>query len=380
MKRRWVHILLLLLFTAGCGQTIQETVSPVIQESNQGGHKKVVIMPFSDYTMDSSPYGYWRRNVLLVEALQDELQRFGFATTMQEDVIGFLLERGIIREAEVNNEFSAETATLQAEMEKGWSDEMKGELARAIYQNVSRAGGGTDDKYWNNERLISLDLHSLRSIGNAFLADYVIRGRIIELSEGEEDSFNPLQTGVLPFFFKVGTRTVFGVAKSDDYEMIDKMAIGALMGSALAPDNFPINDKSTEVVGHPLFGSVETTNNAVTYNALVWGAVGGAVAHLAHEGGKVNRAVVQLRMVVQDAKTGQIIWANRSEMRVTPKSAYAEDEHDMLLAQAIKHAVGSLMQNFVATQYSGMCVRVDQGGSLSTYPRAGGGECYQKAY
>ena len=371
MRRKWIWVLLVAPLVASCGYNVQETVSPVVPVSDLGEHKRVVILPFADYTQGSSPQGYWRRNILVMEALQDELHRHNFKPAMQEDVINYMLERGIIKETENNRQVSMETTTLLTEMESSWSDEMKGELARAIYQNVTAAQGGKDAKYWNSERLIALDVHTLRSLGNAFAADYVVRGRVVEFATDEEDSFNPMQTGILPFFFKFGQRTVFGVAKSDEYEMIDKMAIGALMGSGLAPSDYPLEgDTKTTVAGHPRFGAVETfTDSLPLQNAMIWGGVGAAAAHLAHKGGKVNRAAVQLRMVVQDAATGEIVWANRAEVRVTPQSAYADQDHDTLLRRAIQHATSNLVRNFLATRQGGFVVRRDDSGTLSTYPR-----------
>jgi hypothetical protein len=371
MKSKWVVILLLLPLVVSCGYQVEETITPVVPVSNYGKHKKVVILPFADYSPGSSPQDYWRRNVLVSEAIQDEFNRHGFVPAVQEDVISYLLERGIIKETGIMQNISPETITLNNELDKEWSAQMQGELARAIYQNISRAEEG-NNKYWSTERLISLDHQTLRSLGYAFTADYVVRGRIVDFSLGEDDSFNPVQTGILPFFFKFGQRTVFGVAQSDNYEMIDKMAIGALMGAGLAPSDFPIGDDTESAfVGHPRFGGevVSWTTDYAAENALIWGAIGAVAAHLAHKGGRVNRADVQLRMVVQDPATGGIVWANRAQVKVTPKSAYGDSDYDALLSQAIRHSVASLMQNFLASRHSGIVVKRDPSGALVTYPK-----------
>ncbi len=370
MQRKWFWALLVLPFLGACGTTTVDMVHPVVRTSAVGAMKKVVVLPFADYTPADSPLGYWRRNILVTEALQDEMLRFGFVPAIHEDVIGYLLERNIIQDTTPRGELSVENAVLEEELGKDWSQGMKAELVRALSLNAAR--DQNSGKYWTTQRLIALDHQRIGDIGRAFGADYVVRGRIMVFKTGQEDSFNPLQTGILPFFFKVGTRTVFGVAQSDTYEMIDKMAIGGLIGAAVADDNWPVEDDDVTLVGHPRFGGgLVGEEDYASLNTAIWGAAAAGIAHLAHKGGRVDSATVQIRMVVQNARTGEIVWTNRAEVKVTPKSAYGERSEDVLIAQAIQQASGRLVDNFIASETGRKIVRINSDGTFYVTPAGG---------
>jgi hypothetical protein len=370
MIRKCMAIGLWLLVLSGCGTSVMELKTPVARESSAGEFKRVVVLPFSDYTPEDSLYGYWRRNVLINEALTDELIRFGFSSVIYEDVIAYLLDRGIIQDATPDEGKSAATTTLEKELAKDWSAGMKAEILRAIYQN--EANRRAAEPYWNKERLISLDSDAVRGLGARFRADYVLRGRVLVFQSGQEDSFNPVQTGLLPFFFKVGSRTVFGVAQSDTYEMIDKMAIGGLVGAALAKDNWPVEDNDKKFVGAPRFGGgLVHEEDYASLNTAIWGAAGAGIAFLAHKGGRVDSAWVQLRMIAQDAHTGQIVWVNRAEVKVMPKTVFGEKDVDILTSEAIQHAVGRLVDNFVASLTGREVIRSRVDGTFYVTPAGG---------
>ncbi len=369
MFRKTFAIGLFLILLSGCGTSVMELQSPVNRESRVGEFKRIVILPFSDYTQADSLYGYWQRNILVGEAIKDELIRFGFSSPVYEDVVAYLLEKGIIQEANADERRSMAMEALERELEKEWSAGMKAELLRAIYLNEANR---RNSRFWNEERLIHLDSRTIREIGYRFGADYVIRGRIIVLRSVPEDSFNPVQTGLLPFFFKVGSRTVFGVAESDTYEMIDKMALAGIVGAAIAKDDWPIEDDDKTFIGHPRFGGGwVSSDDYASWNTAIWGAAAAGVAYLAHKGGKVESAWVQLRMIAQDAHTGQIVWANRAEVKVVPKSVFGEKDIDILTSQAIQHAVGRLFDNFVASLTGRQVVRSRVDGTIYVTPAGG---------
>lgn len=195
---------------------------------------------------------------------------------------------------------------------------MKMEIMKTLHNNAMQARGhNKSGEYWNSEKLITLDLDRIKNLGAKFGADYVIRGRIITFRQGQTDSFDPIKTGILPFFFKVGSRVVFGLAQSDSYEMIDKMAIGGLTGTA------------------------------VSDNKWEGATVGAGLATLSHKGGRADMAAVQLRMLIQDAHTGEIIWTNRVEVEVTPTSTFGEHDENKLVAQAIQQASTRLVDDFI---------------------------------
>ncbi len=370
MIRKCMAIGLGLWILSGCGTSVMELKTPVARESSVGESKRVVVLPFSDYTPEESLYGYWRRNILINEALTDEFLRFGFSPVVYEDVIGYLLEKGIIQDATPEEGKSTATLALEKELRKEWSSGMKAEILGAIYRN--EANRRSNEPYWNRERLITLDSEAVRGIGNRFRADYVLRGRVLVFRSGQEDSFNPIQTGLLPFFFKVGSRTVFGVAQSDTYEMIDKMAIGGIVGAALAKDDWPLEDNDKKFVGHPRFGGgLVHEEDYASLNTAIWGAAGAGIAFLAHKGGRVDHAWVQLRMIAQDARTGQIVWVNRAEVKVMPKTVFGEKDVDILTSEAIQHAVGRLIDNFVASLTGREVVRSRVDGTFYVTPAGG---------
>ncbi|ROR03131.1 hypothetical protein [Desulfosoma caldarium] len=370
MIRQFVAIGLGLWVLSGCGTSVMELKTPVARESSVGEFKKVVVVPFSDYTPEDSLYGYWRRNILVNEALTDELLRFGFSPVIYEDVIGYLLEQGIIQDATPEEGKSTATLALEKELTKDWSPGMKAEILGAIYRNEAHRRSA--EPYWNRERLITLDSEAVRRLGNRFGADYVVRGRLLVFKAGQEDSFNPIQTGLLPFFLKVGSRTVFGVAHSDTYEMIDKMAIGGLVGAALAKDNWPLEDNDKKFVGHPRFGGrLVREEDYASLNTAIWGAAGAGIAFLGHKGGRVDHAWIQLGMIAQDARTGEIVWVNRAEVKVMPKTVFGEKDVDILTSEAIQHAVGRLVDNFVASLTGREVLRSRVDGTFYVTPAGG---------
>ena len=361
MKLKYVAlVVVMVLMSVACGQVTKETLSPVPTDRITPSGKRVVIMPFADYTPDSSPELYWRRNLLVTEALEDEFARYGLMSALEEDVVDYLLSEHIIEPPEI---FFADTPNnnyMRSEVDSGeWSAAMIEELRYAITRNEEiekrdKQQQAVENGAQGSALHISLSSSEVARIGDFFAADYIVRGRLIEFEKGvAKDDFNPFHVGMLPFFFNSSQRILFGLAKSENYELMDKMAIGGILGTAIgsANKNFPFDEsKKTETSGHPLFGP--TVTSVTDYHALntaLWGVAGAGAAYLAHNGGKVPRAVVQIRIMVQDARTGRLLWSNRSEVEVIPESIYANQEYRKLIAKAIRRATGSLVRSFVAT-------------------------------
>ena len=122
-----------------------------------------------------------------------------------------------------------------------------------------------------------------------------------------------------------------GFARSDTYDdwgyMLTPGTIGAIVG--YNSDTFGFDNN----IG----------------GAIVWGAVGAGLGHLAKNTGEVDQAVVQLRIWVQEAATGNLVWTNRVKVMVSPESVYADRQYDMLFDKAIEKGVATLVDNFVAT-------------------------------
>ncbi len=303
--RSLIFIFSLFLITA-CGYSVKENISPVSPPPGQGSLEKVIVLPFVDYT--ASPGQYWQRNKLILEALQDELFKFGFMVVPYEDVFQYLLAQGVVQEHR-----SLSNSLLYDELSGPWSEEMKQEIRKAIRQNQNFSSEG--------QTAISLDQNILQKLGKTFGARYVIRGRIIEFGDPEDDPLNPLQTGILPFVFKVSSRTIFGKSSSKTYEMLNEAATGALLGASvwwLSADD-----------------------------GLTGAGIGAGSALLAYQGGHVPQARVQLRLLVQDTLSGETIWSNRAEIQVEPESVFTPTETDKLFEKAVTRAVEVLTADLV---------------------------------
>ena len=112
-------------------------------------------------------------------------------------------------------------------------------------------------------------------------------------------------------------------------------AIGALIGYQTV---WPIEDDNTSTV----FGASNSTTNSI-----IWGIAGGALGDMTYNSGRIDQAVVQMRIWVQEAATGNLVWTNRIRVLVSPESVYADNQYDALFNSAIDKAVGSLVDNFV---------------------------------
>ena len=300
-----------LVLCVSCGQTVKETIKPVVPAGGQ--FTRVVIVPFADHTPESSLYDHCRRNTLVLEALQDALYQAGFIPAAQEDLVKHMVDKGVIKE------FSggSDTYFLDKELQGSWSDEMKEEMGEVIYQEIiSNKSGG-----YQANRPVAMDRETLQDLGSAFGADYVIRGRIIEFGTDQQDTFNPIRTGLIPFVFKSTLRTGFGVAETETYDFIEV-------------DKDEIKDY--DIVRDWFWGG----------GAFVTGLIG-------EKQGQVPGATVQIRLLVQDARTGNVLWLNRAETCTIPRTAYADPDTNQLIKKSIEQAVNSLVSDFASAEASG---------------------------
>jgi len=52
---------------------------------------------------------------------------------------------------------------------------------------------------------------------------------------------------------------------------------------------------------------------------------------------------------VQEASTGNVVWTNRVDVKVSPETVFADSQYDALFDQAINKGVETLVDNFVTT-------------------------------
>ncbi len=324
-KFKYVVYLLTAVFLMGCGQTVVETLHvPDAPNPNAPGKgSTIVILPFADYTYADSLAGAYRRNLSITEAVTDRLVGNGFGMAVQEDVFGYLVKENIINILPYDDN---STVSLSNELDNEWSDTMKGILHGYIQNHTTQSGNTVSESPGTH----ALDQQAVAKIGRKFNADYIVRGRILEFKTREEHTWAPLKKGLLPFIFGTSSQALNGFARSDQYDEWGHMLLPGTIGAIVG--------YNSDTLGF---------NNNVG-GAIVWGAVGAGLGNMAKNGGKVDQAVVQMRIWVQEAATGNLVWTNRVDVKVSPESIMADNQYDALFDKAIHKGVNTLIDNFVA--------------------------------
>ncbi len=325
----FIGILLTGLLT-GCGQTTVETlkVKTAPAPDAPGKGMTAIILPFADYSYADDLESAHRRNMTITEALTDQLVSNGFHLPVQEDVFTYLVSEKIINLASYDQ---GRTTTLSYELsDEDWSGVMKNQIDR--YINMENAG--KHETVANSPGTHGLTQQAVVKMGRKFGADYIIRGRILEFKTRQEHTWNPLKRGIIPFAVGTTNQMFFGFADSDKYDDWGNMITGGTMGA---------------IIGYNVDGPWTTAATGAGANTLFWGAVGAGLGHMASNGGRVDQAVVQMRIWVQDAYNGNVVWTNRIDVKVSPESMMADRQFDTLFDSAIDQGTKVLMNNFVTT-------------------------------
>lgn len=333
---RYLLYVLLALLASGCGQTVQESlkVQPAMK-SMAGADKSIVILPFSDYSYADDLESAYRRNLSVTENLTDQLVSNSFHLPVQEDVFRYLVNQNIVNLVAYED---TKTSHLQRELNDDWSSLMKSQLEHYINQ--------TKNAMSNQPVMESPGTHGLTQqevvkIGRHFSADYILRGRIIEYKTRIDPSWEPLKKGLLTFMGGTTSRLAFGNATSDKYDMTGYMLAGALWGGLLGNGaTFPWNPGGADQTILGISGGRDA-------NTIFWGGVGSQFGKIAQKS-EATQAVVQLRIWVQDAYTGSVVWTNRVDVKVSPESVLADHQYDVLFETATEKAISTLIDNFVA--------------------------------
>ncbi len=286
LKYLVIGLLALMLTGCGGGQVVVETLNvPEGPAPNApGSGKSIIILPFADYSQGNLASAQ-RRNMLITESLTDRLLINGFSLPIQEDVIDYLIKENVI---------NISTNSLAAELNSDWSEAMKGEIRTYMGQIENEASQTEGNSFGTH----GLDSQTVAQIGRQFHADYILRGRILEFKTRQGTSWAPSRRGFLPVVFESTGRAVFGYASSDAYDDED--------------DPFK------------------------------------SIADLTSGQGPVDgEGAVQMRMWVQEAATGNVVWSNRIRVRVLPESVVADNQYDTLFDTAIEKGVTTLVNHFV---------------------------------
>ena len=338
MKMRYYLLCgLLAILISGCGQTVQESlkVSPV-KKSAAGAEKTMVILPFADYSEGDDIATAYHRNLYVTANLTDQLVANSFNLPVQEDVFLYLANQKIINLVAYENKAAS---SLDQELEDGdWSPAMKAELER--YAEMARLRQA-NKPVLENPGTHGLTPQEIVKIGRHFNADYIMRGRIIQYKTRQDPSWSPLKKGVIGFITGGTNKLAFGMASADKYDDWGNMSAGAMYGT-IAGNSWaegPWNpDGENSILGF--------TDGSAS-NAIFWGGVGGFLGHMSHKTGQVPQAVVQLRIWVQDAYTGDVVWTNRVDVKVSPQTVFADYQYDNLFEAATEKAITTLIDDFV---------------------------------
>ena len=325
---------ILVLTAGGCGQTVVETLNvPAPPAYNApGSGKTIVILPFADYSYGDNIASAHRRNMMVTETLTDRLVANGFALPVQEDVFGYLVAQQVINLIPYEKRSSK---SLENELSGDWSDVMKGEIKKYMeIENLENSRGPSESPGAH-----SLTPAAVAKIGREFHADYVVRGRILEYKTRQDTSWEPWKKGLIPFVNGGTNRLLFGFASSDAYDELNESTTGGVIGARLGYEdaNWPWGSGDT-ILG--ISGGDEA-------NAILWGGVGMQIGKQSHQSGRVDQAAVQLRVWIQEATTGNVVWTNRVSVKVSPESVLADNQYDLLFNKAIEKGVTTLGDNFV---------------------------------
>jgi len=329
-RLKYLIVGILALVMAGCGQTVVETLHvPEGPSQNSPGYgRSVVILPFADYSFAGNLNASYRRNLQVTESLTDQFSANGFMTSIQEDVYRYMIEQNLINVV-AYEEVKAES--LRNELSGEWSSSMKGIIKGYILEQEAEGS----NKSISAPGTHGLDESTVAQIGRRFNADYIVRGRILEYKTREDPTWEPWKKGLLPFLLQGTSRIAVGVAGSDTYDRYGQMTAGAAWGALIGYDTvWPFD-------GNTLFGA-----SSATSNAIFWGAAGAALGDMTSNS-KTEQAVVQMRIWVQEAATGNLVWTNRIQVAVSPESVYADQQYDALFNSAIEKSVSTLIDNFV---------------------------------
>lgn len=333
---RYLLYVLLALLVSGCGQTVQESlkVQPAMK-STAGADKSIVILPFADYSYADNLETAYRRNLYVLENLTDQLASNSFHLPVQEDVFRYLVSKNIVNLVAYED---TKTSHLQRELNGEWSPEMKSNIQRYINQTKNDTN---DRPAMESPGTHGLTQQEIVKIGQYFGADYIVRGRIIEYKTRVDPSWEPLKKGLLTFMAGTTSRLAFGNATSDKYDMTGYMIAGAAWGALLGNGaTFPWNPGEADQTILGFSGGRDA-------NTVLWGGVGSQFGKIAQKS-QATQAVVQLRIWVQDAFTGSVVWTNRVDVKVSPESVLADSQYDVLFETATEKAISTLIDNFVA--------------------------------
>jgi len=297
-------------FLVGCASPLSTTVKPVA--TNVSAEKittqtvvknmnTVAIFPLADYSREQSflhnpRYGI---NLKVMEAITDQFLSRGITVLNQEDVNGFLVKEGVIAVVKKTKDVS----TPEWEMMNNPHEKVQqANIAHMMSQDAT--GDFSDNKALDGVK-VGLSGGKIREIGTKLGADKIIRGQIIEYGFDETKSLNPAN-GWLAVLLG-------GLAEG----------AGAFVYQEGYEKGLPDSSWTSKYI----------------YSSQVGGGPGANIPP------KQTNCFVQLRLYLQDVKTGKIEWSNRTEIKFSPTSLlnYDENQPKNMTDKSIEKGVALLM-------------------------------------
>ncbi len=328
-RLKYVILIVCAILVTGCGQNVKNTLHvPQAAGGNAAGSgKSIVILPFADYTYADDLAAAFRRNLQVSEALTDNLSAYGFSMPVSEDVFQYLVGEKVIKIADYQKNSNV---SLTNELAGDWSDSMKSTIRHYLRQQQITQRSQVEDAPGTH----ALTTTEIAKMGRAFQADYVVRGRILEFRTRQDSTWEPWRRGLFPVVAGGTAQILYGFAGSDTYDTLNMAMAGGMLGLGVGNlSDWPIEDM--------------VIDGGISGNEIVWAGAGGVLGSQAAQSGRVDQAVVQLRIWVQEASSGQVVWTNRAMVRVAPQSIFSDGQYDDLFNTAIEKGVSSLIDNFV---------------------------------
>ncbi len=348
MKKIFFKILLAsFILLAGCGKRAYVDYQPNNIPKIKGNTAKILILPFSSYSLCNSPKLWMQANIMLYDSISDNFAMHKILPIPFEDVFSVLNKKGFLNFSSKSS--SAISPTLKMEYENSeWSPTMKKEIVKIIYNEIQ------ENNLEKNsiKPILFLTDKSIFNLNKIFNANYIIRGSITELRIQNEETFNPIKIGFINAPLKFLSRALYGVAQSNSWSTGQEVFTGVITGAILGSfANEPFQAPGYKTVNVPLLGTTikERESGPTDYqwgNAAFWGAMTGFSAYIASHGGAVPEIVVGLRIYFYDAKNKQLLWSNRIKLHVTPDSQWSKQNITDLVNYAIKQSVDKLLSAF----------------------------------
>lgn len=356
---RWNHVPVwlsaLAIALSGCSSPYVHRIEPVettrkylTQQARPPipAFRQVAVLPFADYSELTflQDRGYPGQSV--IEAVADQFVAHSVSVVPQEDVDRALLAMRVLPDLErqgvtpdpqtllyngphtFNHEFDHHGDEFRAALrDMGYSEELALPLTSSIRQarhdGAADAGVTTDDMVRVTNKVKTRNVYGLTAdqlvdLGHQLGVDAVVRGRILEYGLKKTPTVDPAY----------GLGILSKIAMGLDWLLLDWKDAG---------------DYAADEPREEVRRDVDWSRPRLGGNPM------GPIATLV--GGPPNlksSAIVQVRVYVQDARTGETLWSNRAEVETAPFSIFHFDDQHLksLFDEATEKAVAEVMQTF----------------------------------